>query len=104
MLTTCKYFTASAASSRMSKLKSVLGFRPTEEEESAISAAELATGKTRSDIMRACFRIALNSVVEAMLAEHAAHVSAFRDATKAVTAASRPTVEYPVNYRTKRPK
>ena len=66
------------------KLKSVIGFRPSSAEEEAIAAAEMATGKTRSDLLRACFALALKHVVESILSERAAHVRAFQAATVAV--------------------
>jgi hypothetical protein len=61
----------------MPKLNTVLGFRPTDTELKTIEEAERATGRNRSDIMRATFKYGLASVVRAMVAEREAALAAF---------------------------
>ena len=64
------------------KLNSVVGFRPTDAELRAIEAAELATGRNRSDILRACFEEAITTVTEAMRAERDAGMEVLEAALK----------------------
>jgi hypothetical protein len=89
----------------MSKqLRSIMGFRPTKEEDVAMEAAELATGRTRSDILRACFQLALKAVVNALAAERDQHLIAFREAAKVVEETPTLPPERPVSYRKSRTK
>ena len=62
------------------KLNTVLGFRPTDEELTAVQQAESATGRSRSDILRACFHLAVKSVVSAMRDERETAMRAFEHA------------------------
>lgn len=73
----------------MPKLNTVLGFRPTDAELKTIDEAELATGRNRSDIMRACFHASVGQVVRALVAERRAALTAFEAALK----------ETPIPYR-----
>lgn len=79
-LTTCKKFMADCIFHPMPKLNTVLGFRPTDEELEAVVKAEEATGRNRSDILRACFHYAGKAVVQAMKAQRDAAASAFETA------------------------
>lgn len=66
----------------MPKLNTVLGFRPTDNELKIIEEAELATGRNRSDLMRATFKYGLAAVVRAMRAEREAAHQAFQASLK----------------------
>lgn len=66
----------------MPKLNTVLGFRPTDAELKTIEEAELATGRNRSDIMRACFHGSIGQIVRALVAERRAALTAFEAALK----------------------
>jgi len=79
-LTACKKIMYSLILSSVPKLNSVLGFRPTDDELAAIVEAERATGRTRSDILRACFHAAAKAVVRGMSAERDAALAAFETA------------------------
>ena len=77
MLTPCKKFMHTLTLEPMPKLNTVLGFRPTDDELDAVLKAEEATGRNRSDILRACFHYAGKAVVSAMKAQRDAAASAF---------------------------
>lgn len=60
------------------KSKQTIGFRPNDWEERAITAAEQATGLTRSELIRRCVETGLASVVAAYFQQHEASVVAFQ--------------------------
>lgn len=72
----------------MPKPSGTYGFRPTEWEAKAIQAAEQATGKNRSEIIRRCVRAALVSVVDQLNRDHQKAISSFREVASQDTKAT----------------
>lgn len=61
----------------MGKSKKTLSFRPNDWEERAVAAAEHATGRKRSELLRRCVSTALQQVVHDLLKEHDSKVAEF---------------------------
>ncbi len=57
------------------------GFRPTSEEEELLLAAEAATGRQRSELLRRCLTMSIRAVVQEILSSHEAAVANFERLT-----------------------
>jgi len=75
----------------MSKSNTTLSFRPNAWEERAIAAAEQATGRNRSELLRRCVTYALPHIVKNLLKEHETSVQTFEQVLKEAPSGNRAT-------------
>jgi hypothetical protein len=88
----------------MAKIKTI-GFRPEEDDASAILLAERATGFKRSELVRRCVRRSLEDVVRGILSTHEQAVREFELALQESPSYAGPAPSTkPVNYVSRKPK